>query len=247
MNNKSYKLGKTCSICGKQIIDSNKGGKCSLHRDRTGKNNPFYGKHHDKKTIEATKIKLKEISKDLWKDEGYREKVINAISKPRREGFKKEQSERITQWYRDNPEQLDIRREAMKESWKSGSISYNEHSSYNSSKIEKSLLYDIQQFCSEAQEHYTIKTTEKWYLPDIYIESKKIIIELYGEYWHAHPDRYQEEDVVHHNVKAKDIWNRDKIRENVLTELGYTVIIIWSEKYKKDKENTLSYIRSLLC
>lgn len=113
--------------------------------------------------------------------------------------------------------------------------------------VRKSGRWKPLKFCPEAQEHYTIRAIEKWYLPDIYIESKKIIIELYGEYWHAHPDRYQEEDVVHHNVKAKDIWNRDKIREKVLTELGYTVIIIWSEKYKKDKENTLSYIRSLLC
>lgn len=242
----NYKLGKLCTVCGKPISDRNKGGRCSIHRDRTGPNNPFFGKTHSAKTVENLKIKTKTASILLWQDPIYRDKVIKGVSKPRRPQFKLEQSARITQWYKDNPDQKEIRSKAMKESWKNGNISYNEHSSYSTSKIEKELFYNVKEIWEEALENYIIYGDNRRYLPDIYLPSKKIIIELYGDYWHGNPDRYKEEDIVHHHIKAKNIWDRDREREENLIKLGYKVIIIWASEYKKDREKVLSDLYLLI-
>lgn len=45
-----------------------------------GENNPFYGKTHTKEVIEKIKISSSKSSKEHWKNEKYRNKVINAIT-----------------------------------------------------------------------------------------------------------------------------------------------------------------------
>lgn len=97
-----------CLKCGKKVSKNCKLGYCSGCRDRSGSKNPFYGKRHSKETIEKIKKKISVISKNLWRQEDYRDKVIKGVSKPRRVGFKKEQSERIKIWYRNNPNQRTI-------------------------------------------------------------------------------------------------------------------------------------------
>ena len=52
----TYKLNRTCPTCGIRISDKNKSGFCNKHRDRTGINNPFFGKTHSKDTKEILKI-----------------------------------------------------------------------------------------------------------------------------------------------------------------------------------------------
>jgi G:T-mismatch repair DNA endonuclease (very short patch repair protein) len=244
----NFRLNRKCPICGFKVSDKNKSGFCNKHRDRTGINNPFYGKTHDRTMIENTKKKLRKISKALWKDNNYRNKVIKAVSKPRRKRFKKEQSIRITQWYKDNPKQLKIRSKAMKNTWAEGRIKPNENMViYNKSKIEKRLLKDIRLFCKEAIGNYVINTKKhRWYYPDVIIKSKRVIIELYGDYWHANSKKYYANDIVHHNILAKDIWKRDRIRIRRLTKLGYKVIIIWESEYKKNKNKVLSRIENEL-
>ena len=59
---KGYKQNKRCSKCGRPIPDKNKSGiccVCSLGRDLSGANNPFYGKTH----TEKAKQKMSESAK----------------------------------------------------------------------------------------------------------------------------------------------------------------------------------------
>ena len=99
-------VNKHCPICDTLLSDKNKTGFCNHHRDRTGKNNPFYGKTHSIESLRIIKEKCKKMSKELWKDSEYRNKIIKAISKPRIDSFKKEQSERMIEWYKDNPKEI---------------------------------------------------------------------------------------------------------------------------------------------
>ena len=68
----TYKLGKTCKICGKKLSDLNKSGFCNIHRDRTGANNPFFGKHHSKEILDKAKEKCRAASIKKWEDPEYR-------------------------------------------------------------------------------------------------------------------------------------------------------------------------------
>jgi len=48
---------------------------------------------------------------------------------------------------------------------------------------------------------------------DYYDETLNIAVEFYGDFWHANPLIYKENDSIL-GVSACEIWERDKIREN---------------------------------
>ena len=76
-------LNKKCKKCGKEIGDNNKSGYCKscYHKyGMFGENNPFFGKSHKKETIEHMKEKCKIASENLWKNEDYRKRNIEACT-----------------------------------------------------------------------------------------------------------------------------------------------------------------------
>jgi very-short-patch-repair endonuclease len=248
MTSREYKekfnLIKKCIKCGKELSKNNNGEFCNHCRDRSGSKNSFFRHKHTKEVVDAMKIKCVEITKELWKNEDYRNKVIKGVSKPRKESFKKEQSDRIKQWYIDNPEQREIRSIKMKESWETGKIVYNEHNT-NRSKSEIEFFKDLENIIS-CKEKQVIKIGEKWYLPDIFISKDGIIIEYFGDFWHANPNIYKPDDIIHHEIKAQEIWNKDNERKGELEECGYKVWIIWESEFLKNKQQILKGIDNLL-
>jgi len=226
---------KNCLKCGKEVSKNCSLGYCNKCRDRSGKNNPFYGKKHDRKMIENTKKKLSKIIRNKWQEEGYKNRVIRGVSKPRRDGFKKEQSKRIKEWYKNNPEQRNIRSLKMKESWDNGKIEPNINS-INESKLEKELRIKLKKLLPDRKvRKSTLKIEKRWFYPDIKIDDK-IIVEFYGNYWHANPKLFKAEDIFHHKLKAKDIWENDKKRIHILESNGFKVFIIWQDEYEDNKE-----------
>ena len=59
---------KFCLACNKPVSKNCRLGFCNACRNRSGKNNPFYGKKHTKETIEKLKEKSRISSKNLWKN-----------------------------------------------------------------------------------------------------------------------------------------------------------------------------------
>ena len=236
--NEKYGLQKFCVKCNNllnskpYLMRKRKTQLCKKCSDlsRHGSNNPFYGKTHSKETIESMKEKCKVETEKLWKNPEYRKKVIDGTSKPRRARFKTEQSERITQWFKDNPEQREIRSKLMKRTWAEGNI-VPTINSVNESKQEIKLREMLKEYCPV--EKKTIKIGTKWFFPDAMIGNK--IVEFYGTLWHADPTVYKAEDVVHHKITAKQIWERDAERINRLKDDGYEVMIVWQKEFSKDK------------
>jgi len=73
--------------------------------------------------------------------------------------------------------------------------------------------------------------------PDIIIENKKIIIEIYGDTFHANPKTYKPNDIIitwDGELCAKDIWKKDKIRVNHLKSFGYKIYCFWVSDIQKD-------------
>ena len=230
---------KKCKVCENILSRKNKSGFCKLHYDRSGDKNSFFGKKHKPETIEKSRIKLREISKNLWKNEEYRKKVILGISKPRKDSFKKEQSCRIKQWYKDNPCQKEIRSKYMKDSWLQGRIVKNNFI-VNRSKIELRFFAEVSKTLD--LERKTIFLDKKYYFPDAYNKQNNMIIEFFGNYWHGNPILYKEEDSVHHGLIAKEIWDKDAKRIREL-EKEFIVIVVWEKEYKDDPEKVLDIFR----
>jgi len=241
-----HKLNKKCAKCGVPILDRNKSGFCNHHRDRTGKNNPFFGHKHSQATKNATWQKLSRNSKENWKNDEYRNKVITRSSKPRHPGFGEIQRAGALRMYEEHPEQRQIRSERMKKSWKDGSI-VSTGFVCNKSKLQLSLLEDIKKIHPGAAGDKTIRAADGSYLfPDILIDQLRLVIEFYGSYWHASPKLYKAKDAVHHKVTASQIWKHDEERLNKLTEMNYSVVVVWQDEYKNNKEVVLTYFNQLL-
>jgi G:T-mismatch repair DNA endonuclease (very short patch repair protein) len=68
---------------------------------------------------------------------------------------------------------------------------------------------------------------------DAFLPEEGIVVELYGDYWHANPERY-EPDFVHPTtgLTAKETWKRDRKRARKIEKLGYKVMVIWEREMK---------------
>lgn len=72
------------------------------------------------------------------------------------------------------------------------------------------------------------------YYCDIFVPKLNLIIEVNGDYWHANPEKYSENDIIgHKHVCASDIWKRDEKKILDLRAMGYNVAVIWESELKK--------------
>lgn len=132
----------------------------------------------------------------------------------------------------------------MKQSWKEGKIEPNIHS-INESKKERELKKIIEENTNLKVQKKTIKIGSKWCLPDIIVDNK-IIVEFYGDFWHAHHDKYKSDDIVHHGKTAKEIRQHDVQRKKQLEKAGYIFHVVWEKDFDNDKNKVLKEIKTLI-
>ena len=240
---------KYCKECNKLLWVENKSGYCVKHLPRTGKDNSFYGKTHTKETLDKLSEKNRTIGKLLWDNPTYRNKVISAVvGTNRSEKFKQTQRDNaIAQM--TNPKQREIRSKSMKRSWNEGRISPKGITYHTDrSKQEQTLYNKLKERlgnrvkCRKRISYVNEEGNTRWFLPDVLVD-KNVVIEYFGDYWHAGPAMYKDEDVVHlHSGKfsAKEIRDRDRWRIDKLLSLGYRVFIVWEGSYKKMKDEVLN-------
>ena len=80
---------------------------------------------------------------------------------------------------------------------------------------------------------------------DIFIPSLNMCIETHGDYWHCNPLKYKE-NFYHTRVHktAKEIWEKDRLREESIKTAGYNLMIIWESDWRV-KENRKTIIDSI--
>lgn len=250
----TYKLNRTCPTCGKSISDKNKSGYCNRHRDRTGTNNPFYGKTHSQETIISIKEKCKIASTKLWEDQEYVERVKEGLKSEKNklahtsEEFRKTQSQHAKQQMK-NPVQREIRSNTMKARWENNLIEWHAHRGPNYSKDElrfgdllREALGDnasklITKFKLERDDY-----PKHYWCPDFKYEN--FIIEFDGDYWHA--NGYDDNEIVHHNITAKEIRERDEMKNAAYRRAGFSVIRIWQSDFKQDNSACVNHVLSII-
>jgi len=72
--------------------------------------------------------------------------------------------------------------------------------------------------------------------PDIFIEPN-ICVFVDGDFWHAHPEKYDANDTVIGDKKAHDIWKNDLDITHKLNKQGYIVFRIWESDILDDADN----------
>jgi len=109
------------------------------------------------------------------------------------------------------------------------------------SKISQDLfirLYSVFPEILFGNNEIQLTVNEYSYIIDCIHCEKKKIIEFYGNYWHANPTRFNENDLIHRKI-AKDIWKKDARKINDLNQLGYDVLIVWESDFKNNPEETI--------
>jgi hypothetical protein len=96
------------------------------------------------------------------------------------------------------------------------------------------------------------KGQERWVIYDgklFFIDYlvKNTIIEYNGSFWHADPRSFNEDD--YHSVinkSAKEIWENDNRRIEILKSMGYRVLVIWSLDVADDPQKEIEKCRKFI-
>lgn len=86
---------------------------------------------------------------------------------------------------------------------------------------------------------------KRTYFLDFFLKERGKVIEFYGDYWHANPNKYQPESVLEFPKQeckiAEDIWKSDSERIDIVLRHPdiKDVKIIWEMEYNNDKNKIL--------
>lgn len=70
-------------------------------------------------------------------------------------------------------------------------------------------------------------------VPDIYLRKYNLIIEIYGNYWHANPQIYKDNDILRTfkgNILASEIRRIDSDRMQKIEQAGYNTLVLWESE-----------------
>ena len=107
-----------------------------------------------------------------------------------------------------------------------------------SKKLENVTIY-----YGENEYFFYDKSKSIYYLIDFYIKELNFGIEFQGDLWHANPQRYNEDDIPikfdKNMMTAKQIWERDRVKQEFLKTKLSKLIIIWESDLVKRGLDTI--------
>jgi G:T-mismatch repair DNA endonuclease (very short patch repair protein) len=117
------------------------------------------------------------------------------------------------------------------------------HTTKGVSKLEKQLIPFLEKFQFTHFMLFGKPPTNEFngLCPDFINREQKIIIELFGDYWHANPQRFKPQDYIKQlKLTSGQIWLKDKERLQQFHLLGYKTIVLWEKDVRKHiKLNTI--------
>lgn len=82
---------------------------------------------------------------------------------------------------------------------------------------------------------------KKYYVPDFLVGSN-IVIECYGDFWHANPKFFGKDDTTHKSRKAWEVWLYDEIKRKTFETNGYLYLVFW----ESDIINNLTSVKEMI-
>lgn len=127
------------------------------------------------------------------------------------------------------------------------------------SKISQDLFWNIYNendygmdesntFFAELNREFGRRYEGRGYKFDFVANHIKLCIEFNGDLYHANPTKYSPNDIPKfpngNSLTAKELWDKDNFKNNILISEGYKVIVVWENDYKKQKKYTLEKVRN---
>lgn len=136
---------------------------------------------------------------------------------------------------------------------------YDEITNHNPafySKVSQKLFNELDTYFNGYKTYYATKNNEygimlpdKTYVKlDYYIYELKTCIEFNGTKFHADPRFFKKTDYpnpFNKSISAKEIWDNDNNRINMLAKLGIKTIVVWEFDYNKKSFNIEELIKKI--
>lgn len=76
---------------------------------------------------------------------------------------------------------------------------------------------------------------------DIFLKNTNVLIEVQGDFWHANPNKYKENDIINFpgnkSYLAKELWKKDLQKIHYAESQNYKVIQIWESDIREQEKN----------
>ncbi len=101
------------------------------------------------------------------------------------------------------------------------------------------------EFIPEFSLHYIDGNGKKrWKLYDAKVNN--VLVEANGDYWHANPNKYNEDDIFifpKSTTTAKQIWKDDAFKKELAENNGYSILYIWESEFNKNIKDVTEKIK----
>ena len=130
----------------------------------------------------------------------------------------------------------------------------NHYYSKPSQELFSAIDNELLKIFNSDTSYYAIKNKEfhKWShvlnkscCYDYVISSMKFCIEYNGDIYHANPCKYLPTEIPRYRGNKKtalEIWKHDRLKNEVLINEGWQVLIIWDSDYQADKSGTIKKV-----
>lgn len=117
---------------------------------------------------------------------------------------------------------------------------------YHSSKLESSVQKVLNKMGVTYTTQFCLKSNKKRRFYDFLLNDIKLLIEVNGDYWHANPILYKENDILNYKKygvrTAKEMWDKDNFKKDLAEKNGYRVIYIWESEIHENKFHLEEFI-----
>lgn len=236
--NRAERVERTCNFCEdsftikKSDVKYDRGKYCSRecqdkHKKETykGESNPMYGQTTSEKQKEATR----KLCEERWKRKEWREKM-----KEERKEYKQKNGHPLG-WSEKAKEK---RKQTLIENY---GKEHNWEGEYGERKCDKTTVEkygkpshimkieagieaqgnkdtEIESIVENILQKQNIEYEKQTWIgdfkPDFWLPNYKLAIEADGDYWHAHPEKYEELDEIQQRTKEKDERKNEYFKQN---------------------------------
>lgn len=210
--NEYFVVNRLCPVC-KKIVETKSKDKiiaCRNHFNKINKNNP----------CKPCSLEMQNGNGNPFYGKKHTNESKKQISKSRKGKGVGESNSMSNPEHRQKVTEKFLERIRLNPT-KHKSRSKNEIIIYN--KIKKKF--------KDAKHSFVVKP----YICDIFIPHLNLIIEYNGDYWHCNPNKYDQD--YYHKLKkktAKEIWERDNIKIDLIKKNGYTLEVLWEYDYNQN-------------
>lgn len=125
---------------------------------------------------------------------------------------------------------------------KKKSSAKRKHPQYGTSKLEEDFARDFLDKLG-VQYVYQFEAKDIGRFFDFYLPDEHLIIEIDGDYWHANPEKYKEEELKGHQKRARRV---DEHKTKWALLHGLPILRIWESDIRKHPKAVLDMLKEEL-